>query len=82
MSRNCLPGDAVSAPFHDPAQHSNALHAVVVPRRPKDSPIRDNPDLLQFRKKTSNIDDVTERNKVVSVYPHTELLLQMTVDAR
>ena len=32
--------------------------------------------------KKSDIDDVTERNEVVSMYPHTELPLQMAVDAR
>ena len=82
MSRICLPGDAVSGPFHDPAEHPNALHTVVVHRGPKDSSIRDNPELLQFHKEPSDIDDVSERNKVVSVYPHTELILQVTVDAR
>ena len=81
ISRICLPGDAISGPFHDPAQHSNALHIVVVSRGSKDASIRDNPELLQFHKESSDIDDVTERNKVGSVYPHTELL-QMTVDAR
>ena len=82
MSRICLAGDAISGPCHDPAQHSNALHTVVVSRGSKESSIRDNPELLQFHKESSDIDDVTDRNKVVSVYPHTELLLQMTVDAR
>ena len=82
MSRISLPGDAISGPVHDPAQHSNALHTVVVSRGSKDSSIRDIPELLQFQKEPSDTDDVTERNKVVSMYPHTELLLQMTVDAR
>ena len=40
------------------------------------------PDSLQFHQEPSDINDATERNKVVSVYPHTELLLQMTLDAR
>ena len=71
MSRICLPGDAISGPFHDHAQNSNSLHTVVVSRRSKDSSIRDNPELLQFHKEPSDIDDVTERNKVVSVYPYT-----------
>ena len=31
---------------------------------------------------TSDVDDVTERHEVVSVYPHTELLFQMAADAR
>ena len=52
------------------------------PAGSKDSSNRDNPELLQCHKEPSDIDDVTERNKVVSVYPHTELLLRMTVDAR
>ena len=79
MSRICLPSDAISGPFYDPAQHSNVLHRVVVSRRSKDSSIRENPELLQFHKEPSEIDDVTERNKIVSVFQHTELLLQMTV---
>ena len=74
------PGDAISGPFHDSAQ--NALHTFVVFRRSKDSSIRDNPELLQFHEEPSDTHDVTERNKVVSVYPHTELLLQIKVDAR
>ena len=53
------------------------------PEEPKDASIRDNPNLLQFRKKkTLDIDDVTEAHEVVSVYPHTGLILQMAVDAR
>ena len=81
MSKICLTGEAISGPFHDPAQHSNALHTVVVSRRPKDSSIRDNPELLEFHKEPSDIDDLTEKNKVVSVYPCTELFFQITVDA-
>ena len=41
-----------------------------------------NSSIPTFKKKTLDIDDITENNKVVSVYPHTKLLLQMTVDAR
>ena len=36
----------------------------------------------QFQEEPSDIDDVAEKNKVVSMYPHTELLLHMAVDAR
>ena len=70
-----------AVPFTDPAQHLNALHTVVVSRKSKDSSIRDNPELLQFHTETSNIDNVTERYNVISMYPYTELLLQMSVDA-
>ena len=40
------------------------------------------PRFVQFLEEPSDIDDVAERNKVVSMYPYTELLLQMSVDAR
>ena len=80
MSRIRLPGDDIISPFHNPAQHSNAFHTVVVSRGSKDSSTRDNPELLQRHKKY--IDDVTVVHEVVSMYPHTELLLQMAVDAR
>ena len=62
-----------AGPFHDPAQHSNALHKVVVFQGSKDSSIRHNPELLQFHKEPPDIDDV-ERHEVVPVYPREELL--------
>ena len=36
----------------------------------------------QFQEEPSDIDDVAEKNKVVSMYTHTELLLHMAVNAR
>ena len=48
----------------------------------KGSSIRKNPELLTFHKKTFDTGDVTEEHEVVSMYPHTEFLLQMAADAR
>ena len=52
------------------------------PERSKNSSIRHHPELLQCHEEPSDIDDVIERNEIVSMYPYTELLLQMSVDAR
>ena len=82
MAGICLPGDAFSDPFHEPAKHSDALYVFVVSRRSKDCSIRHHTELLQFHEETSDVDDVTESDKVVSMYPRTELLLQKAVDAR
>ena len=65
----------------DPTQYTNALHTVMIFGGSTDSRIRDDPQLLQFRKEPLDIGDVKERHTVVSLYPHTELLLQMAVDA-
>ena len=54
----------------------------MVSRSSKNSSIRHHPELLQFHEEPSDIDDVIERNKVLSMYPSTELLLQMSADAR
>ena len=54
----------------------------MVSRGSKNSSIRHHPEHLQFREEPSDIDDVTERSKVISMYTHTELSLQMAVDAR
>ena len=63
----------MTSAVHEAARHSDAYAGG--PRIPRFV-------TSQFQEEPSDIDDVAEKNKVVSMYPHTELLLQMLVDAR